>query len=505
MRRFVPALLIALAAPAIGAQIIQVKTLPIADGDQWRLFPSANAGIGDVSIALRDSLLDPFGNPAKGSRLRAHSRGLVFGSPSVYSMSKQAGGGQTLPVGGIKRFGSMFAGAAVAVQQIDRPDRSPFVPNPAALVAVDGTPIAVDRPSRRNQFGFATLGRAFENTGWSVGASATWSALHGIDGVDQLYAGSQSVAQKGRTLDMRVGALKDWAGGRTFEALLLHNRFDMTHDVTWADQVWNPNTRTFASRARFDHNLDRTNLYGLQLGYSQPLSDSGWRVGAQVTSNLMSHPKLPEYQIAQAMVIPWDPGHTAAYDFGVGISRAFELTRFGIDAIYEPIRTHTWGETPTDIRNGSTTIPAGAKTTENWFRFSNAILRTGLSQELPMDSLRVALRGIRLEGGIVMRAISYRLHQIDHVAASTRADNEDWIEWTRTWGLGIRFTNVEVRYTGRSTTGVGRTGVIDNGGGVFRAAADVSASNFLSAPTNATSLTGVSVFTHQVSVSLPIR
>src|SRR5690242_13689818 len=88
MRRILPALLI-LAAPAlstgVGAQIIQVKTLPIADGDQWRLFPSANAGIGDVSIALRDSLLDPFGNPAKGSRLKAHTRGLVFGSPSVYS------------------------------------------------------------------------------------------------------------------------------------------------------------------------------------------------------------------------------------------------------------------------------------------------------------------------------------------------------------------------------------------------------------------------------------
>src|SRR3954469_12500690 len=122
MRRILPALIVALnaTATALGAQIIQVKTLPIADGDQWRLFPSANAGIGDVSIALRDSLLDPFGNPAKGSRLKAHTRGLVFGSPSVYSMSKHAGGGQTLPVGGIKRFGSMFGGVAVAIQQIDR-------------------------------------------------------------------------------------------------------------------------------------------------------------------------------------------------------------------------------------------------------------------------------------------------------------------------------------------------------------------------------------------------
>src|SRR5207249_1794928 len=39
------------------AQLIQVKTLPIADGDQWRFFPSANVGMAGVSIALSDTLL----------------------------------------------------------------------------------------------------------------------------------------------------------------------------------------------------------------------------------------------------------------------------------------------------------------------------------------------------------------------------------------------------------------------------------------------------------------
>jgi hypothetical protein len=126
---------------------------------------------------------------------------------------------------------------------------------------------------------------------------------------------------------------------------------------------------------------------------------------------------------------------------------------------------------------------------------------------LPLDSTRVALRAIRLEGGIAMRAIGYDLQQADHVAGTTRFDHEDWIEWTRTWGLAIRFTGVEVRYTGRSTTGVGRTGVRENSGLILAAAdaSSVGASNFLSAPTNATQLTGVSVFTHQISVSLPIR
>ena len=130
---------------------------------------------------------------------------------------------------------------------------------------------------------------------------------------------------------------------------MLHDRFGMTHDVTWLDQVWDPNTRTIKSQARIDHNLDRTNTWGLHLGYSQPLADSGWRVGGIVTTNLMSHPKLPDYQITQVMVIPWDPGHSAAYDLGVGIAKSRGLTTFGVDAIYEPIRTHTWGETPAPI------------------------------------------------------------------------------------------------------------------------------------------------------------
>src|SRR5215210_7763409 len=79
-----------LSAPGeqLAAQIIQIKTLPIADGDQWRFFPSANFGLGGLSIALRDSLLDPFENPAKGSRLSEHTKGLFFGSPSVYSVSR---------------------------------------------------------------------------------------------------------------------------------------------------------------------------------------------------------------------------------------------------------------------------------------------------------------------------------------------------------------------------------------------------------------------------------
>src|SRR5690242_16213215 len=67
-----------------GAQLIQIKTLPIADGDQWRIFPSANSGMAGVSIAVADSLLDPFVNPAKASRVTPGRNGTFFGSPTFY-------------------------------------------------------------------------------------------------------------------------------------------------------------------------------------------------------------------------------------------------------------------------------------------------------------------------------------------------------------------------------------------------------------------------------------
>src|SRR5882672_5831317 len=129
------------ARPAeLSAQLIQIKTLPIAEGDQWRFFPSANLGLGGLSIALGDSLLDPFENPAKGARLSDRTRGVFFGSPTFYSVSKNAGGGRTLPLGGIVRSGSTFGGLALAVQEIDeiKPPQN-FFPPGIDILRADGT------------------------------------------------------------------------------------------------------------------------------------------------------------------------------------------------------------------------------------------------------------------------------------------------------------------------------------------------------------------------------
>jgi len=509
----VAALALATLAPvALSAQLIQIKTLPIADGDQWRIFPSANAPMADLSIALADSLLDPFVNPAKGARLP--DRGLFFGSPTFYSVSQNAGGGRTLPLGGLFRFGSMFGGFALALQELDtiRGNGQVFFPPVSTPVAVGGgtDPVSIPTtatpaaPSRENRFAFASLGRSFSSRGLSLAGSVLWSGLRNIDGVDLLYTGSQGVNQHGGAFDARVGLTKEWAstrGARTAEAILLHNRFDMTHDVTWADQVFDPNTRAFLSRPRVDHNLDKTNTWGLHLAYSQPLADSGWRIGAIATTNLASHPKLPDYQIAQVMVIPWDPGHTAAYDLGLGVSKSRGPTTLGVEAIFEPISTHTWGEAHGPMQSTSgVTIPEGGKTTENQFKFSNVILRAGAGHDLRISSDQA----LRLQAGIAVRSISYGLDQTDHVAETRRHQDEHWVEWTRTWGLSFRFSDLEMRYAGRSVTGTGRPGVTPNGGVVF-AAADALTSNFLAAPAGPLTLTDVRVTTHQFSISVPLR
>ena len=487
------------------AQLIQVKTLPIADGDQWRIFPSANSGMGDVSIALADSLLDPFVNPAKGSRVRPRSGGAFFGSPAFYSISQKAGGGQTFPIGGVLRSGEIFGAVAFAYQEIDAAASSTGAFLPPVLRAADGSPITIPEPSRQNQFAFASLGRSSAAHSLSVAGSVQWSGLHDIDGVDLLYAGSAGIQQHGHEVDARLGITKDWSGRNgtpTAEAILLRNSFDMHHDVTWADQVWDPNTRLFTQQARVDHNLDVTNTWGLHLGYSRPLADSGWRAGAIATANLMSHPKLPDYQIARVTVIPWDPGHTAAYDLGLGVSKAQGPITFGLDAIYEPIETHTWGEAhgPTETQSGAT-IPDGGKTTENRFRFSNAIVRGGIGHDLDLGPRQV----LRLQLGMELRSIDYSLRQLDHVAEAERRQHERWTEWTRTWGLSVHFSDLEIRYAGRKSTGTGRPGIAAGGVVVDAPVALSSGSNILAAPSGPLTLTNVAVTTHQISVSLPIR
>jgi hypothetical protein len=456
-----------------------------------------------VSIALNDTLLDPFSNPAKAARLRGT---YFFGSPSFYSVSSNAGSGRTLPLGGFTQRGSSYAGFALALQEVSGPRRGQFAPPPIVGFVDDrGRPTVTEFPTtprtRTNQYAVAMLGRAIPERGMSLAASVFWSGLSAIDGVDLLYAGSQNIKQFGQSLDFRVGMLKEFAGDRSLEAVVVHNRFAMTHDVTYVDFFWDPTLRQTLPRPRFEHNPDRTNTWGLHLQYQRPLSDSGRRIGAIVTANRMSHPKIPNYEI---MAIPRDPGYSTAFNVGVGLSETEGPLTFGIDAILEPIWSHTWADAAAPVAtNGGGTIPAGGRTIENRFRFANGVLRAGLSREFELD---MPESSARMQFGVQLRSINYDLDQYSHVLAAGREQTEAWTEWTYAWGTSVRLPDVEIHYRLRMTSGTGRPGVAGNGFVNGPTSLDSAGGrNFLVAPSGALTLDPVRVTTHQISVSLPLR
>jgi len=490
------------------AQLIPIKTIPIAQGNQFQIFPSNNLGMGSVSIALPDSLQDPFVNPATGSRLQT-SR--FFSSPTVYSVTRGTGGGRSLPLAVLARRANWYGGLALALQQVD-PSRPPepdggvivdvALPNPGGFGPTSVVP-SPDLRAHGNQFAFGMIGRSIPGRNLSIGASVLWNGLHALDGVDLLYAGSRRLAQSGHSLDLRVGALKEWPGergARTLEATLLRNTFAATHEVTYADAFWDPTTQQFQEQARIERNFDRSNTWGLQLDYRMPLPTPGWRIGWLATANRSSQPKIPNYELANVPAVPRDPGRTSAYNFGVGVARVLGPSRFGIDVVYEPIASYTWAHAAAPIVTAAgDTIATGAKTLENRFRFSNALFRIGFDERLRLTSNDST---VAFQLGLILRSINYHLVQTDHVQLQQRSLDTRWIEWTPTWGLSLRFPNVEVRYQGRATKGGGRPGspIFIGMGGVR-----LDGASLVAPPNGQVIMTDVSTVTHQISVSLPLR
>ena len=487
------------------AQLIQVKTFPIAQGNQFQIFPSANLGMASVSIALEDPVLDPFVNPATGARLQA-SR--FFSSPTVYSVTRRTGGGRSLPLAVLARRANWYGGLALALQQVE-PSRPP---DQGEVVFADGgTRLASsaqvvdpDLRAHGNRFAFAMLGRSIPGRNLAIGASMLWNGLHAVDGVDLLYAGSRRIAQSGHAVDLRVGALKEWPGergARSLEAMLLHRRFATTHDVIYSDAFWDPVTQQVQQQARSERNFDHTNTWGLQLDYRMPLAAPGWRIGWLAVANRSSHPKAPKYELANVPVFPRDPGRTSAYNLGVGVAKVAGPTRFGVDVIYEPIASHTWGAAAAPFLSpAGDTIAAGATTVENRFRFANARLRIGVDETLRLESMGKA---VSLQLGLMLHSIHYRLQQRDHVQQLESDLTTGWLEWTPTWGLTVRLPAVELRYQGRSTNGGGRPQFFPNFVGGFGPALDViGPPPVVRVPMV---MTDVSTVTHQISLSLPLR
>jgi hypothetical protein len=481
-------LALAVAAPA-AAQVIPIKTVPVATGDQFLVFPSDRLGMGGVSIALDDSVGDPFSNPASLARLSVPR---LFGAPTAYAVTGGNGGAITLPVGGLFRTSSWHGGFGFALQDLDR-GRSPFFVSP--LSSWVPQPEELSQRNRTNLYGYGSVARSLDPR-TSLGASVTVADLSAVAGVDLLYD-RRPVDQDGHLLDLRLGLLRESEGGGSVEAVLLHSRFDMRHEmVEWVwmpvptdgvpedEWPWEPTVVESTER-------DRTDTWGLHLAHTRPLRAEGWTAGGILTVNYKDHPKIPNYTL---MSIPRDPGNTWAYDVGVGVARRTDSAVFGVDLIYEPIWTETWADaavpTPTA---GNDTIPAGDMTVYNDFRFDNVVMRMGVGGTRDIVDLQL---------GLQLRAYRYTLDQTDFIADRQRRQRENWIEWTPSLSLGLRFTDFSVSYSGRITSGTGRPGVAWTS--VFREGDFAMSADFLPAPTGALTLDEALVHTHQVSVAIPV-
>jgi hypothetical protein len=492
-------------AAAAPAQTIPIQTVPLVPADQFDIFPSYTLALGGVSIALPDTLHDPFVNPAKGARLRAAR---FFSSPTFYSVSQDAGAGRTLPLGALGKAGSWFGGLALALQQVDAsrpPSRSLNTPLPFAATADPSANTVVPSPanlapapqSHGNALAFAMIGTTLPGSGLALGGSVSWAKLRALDGVDLLYPGSARVTQYGETVDARLGLLKEWEGDRSFEAMVLHQRFRMTHDVTFLDTFWDPGTQQFFQSARLERNVDFSKRWGAQVKYERPLAAAGWRIGWLATANRTSQPNTPNTDV---LSIPQDPGLSNAYELGVGVSRTYGPAVFGMDVVYQPIWSTTWAEasTPTATLAGGL-IPAGGRTVENGFHFSNTLFRMGFSHEVGRSPTKTTA----VQLGLVVRSVHYSLTQQDHVAVATRQLVESWVEWTPTWGLSVRAPEFELRYRGRVSHGTDRLVVTPSDGIILADARPIG--GFFPPSSIPPTLSGVHVVTHQFSVSFPLR
>jgi hypothetical protein len=179
------------------------------------------------------------------------------------------------------------------------------------------------------------------------------------------------------------------------------------------------------------------------------------------------------------------------------MAKQAEALTVGMDLVYEPGWSSTWAVTTAPVPTASgDTVPAGGRTVENEFQFSNARINVGVGYDVGRATLQF---------GLQVRANDYHLDQWDIVANSTRAQDEQWLEWVPSWGVRLRLQGLELQYMGRVTTGTGRPGVAWSGGAVTRMADAALANDIVVAPSGPLTLQEAAVWTHQISVAVPIR
>lgn len=437
-------------AGSAGAQLIPVRVVPIAQADQFGIFPSVNFGMANVSIAMADSLLDPFENPALGSRIR---RAVYFGAPTFFAVTNEAGSGQTYPLGLLARKGRLFFGGTLALQEINpaRPRREPFFPPIVVVASSSFAPVSLDaepNETEKNVYGQAMAGYTLPGQ-VTVAVSGLQSNLRAMEGMELLFTGSHNVRQRGDHSEFRLGVLKEW-GQRSLEVVALDRRLDMSYVAGYAEQYWDPATRQPRTQTRDVRTSMDSRTTGLQVEYGMPLRDSTWRAGAVFTMNHISESKAPYYEF---MGIPLDPSRTRAFNVGVGLSRRRGPVTLALDAVLEPIWRRSTG--PVDTTSLAIYAP-GTNVEDSYFKFRNVVLRGGVARDIVVSG---SDNRLRLQFGAQVRNVNYALEQHDRLNGVYRERANSWREWTHAWGTNLIFPRFEFGYQLRLLSGMGRLGV----------------------------------------------
>ena len=478
------ALVAIFAASPAAAQLVTPRTVPVMQDEQFEIYPSGRPGLAGISMAIDDTLADPFANPAKATRLRGFT---ITTAPYTHGISGSRGGGRTLPVGLLASSGNWAGAFLGAMQELER--AGPIWNRPTS------------ERTATNQYVSGSLARRLDD-GLSIGVSAFHADLAAVDGVDLLYAGSDRIDQSGSLNDFRLGATKEWEPGHVLELMLVRNTTSMRHDVNFTTGFYDQVAKIWRSTSRTDVNLDQTNIWGAHTEYTRPVGTEGWHLGVLATANLLSHPKIPNYVLQN---LPRDPGSTNAFNFGVGAARTSGPFTFGVDVIMEPMTSNTYADAATNTtRTDGTVIPAGDKTVENHFQFHNSKARVGVGHTWGQDS---ASRGsFALDFGLAAYAISYDLIQTNNILRTSRFQHENWVESGPSFGMRYRSHDIELSYAFRANCGSQGCNILPTGGDrISFSAPTASTGGIIAAPSSPLFFQGGSETSHHLTISLPIR
>ncbi|MEX2116407.1 MAG: hypothetical protein WEB37_05935 [Bacteroidota bacterium] len=482
MKRTLCAMMVVLTGTAT-SQLIPLKTVPLATGEQFLFHPAENRSMGGVSLALDDSLSDPYHNPAAGILVSGIR---IFSSPLYYGIGLNEGrsggsNGKTFPLGMSFRTGDFFGGMIWARQTLATDQSSGF----AGLRQILPDMISHSGEEYSNTYTFGMFGFKIPGTSFSVGVSALWSDLNAIEGVQYLYPNARDLWQRGSITEYRAGLRSEWEGERVFEFLFAHQSTDMKHGYT-QPPVFLPWEGDLMMMPGAEHiEQDQSSGYALETSYRQSVAEH-LHAGAVLAVDVKTYPKIPNYEL---MNIPRDPGNSIAWNFGFGLASKGEKSIIGFDMIYEPATSETWAEAAVPIQtSGGRTIAIGGRTVENAFDFYNHIIRFGI---------RSAVHDLGV--GLSLHRIKYYLKQIDHVQEEMRRQREEWTEVTLSLGFGFDLFGGHVKYLGLFSTGTGRPGVVDS---IARGTMD--AANFMIAPSGSLVLDEAWTGTHQISFILQL-